>query len=434
MESYEILPIGVKLKRLREKYKLNQDSLAGNDITRNLISQIEHGKANLTRHAAEVMLKNLEKICTKKNIKIEEDIDYLIEDEVSQADKVLEKYIKELQDLIVYRDISFIDKLNEVEAFLVNWDIKDKKIAIFELAGDYFCSMNDFYKSSIYYEKARSLINIDMPTDNVVPIFRKLSMVYFYMGQYDYGAKCCEVALERFYDMDDKYTCIFLFNSSLCYIKLEEYYKALKKLCTLEKVIKKVNEKKYYEVLLQKAACFEALKNYGRSLDICNEILSVIDEKANEQYLMILINLAQLYIKLSEKEKAREILKSTLKNLANISKEFKLLPNMYFEIAKVYRELSDLEKAEEHYLKALKYSKKYSYYFLIDDILLDLIDMYAKQNENSKMADVKNEFFILSSKKDKINFKIMFKLIRFYLDKRDINSLEDIYEFSAKLI
>ncbi|URZ01298.1 hypothetical protein CLAUR_012870 [Clostridium felsineum] len=36
---------GVKLKNLRKKYKLLQDDLAGSEITRNLISQIEHGKA-----------------------------------------------------------------------------------------------------------------------------------------------------------------------------------------------------------------------------------------------------------------------------------------------------------------------------------------------------------------------------------------------------
>lgn len=419
---------------LTKKYKLNQDSLAGNDITRNLISQIEHGKANLTRHAAEIMLKNLQEICNRRNITIEEDIEYLIEDEASQANKILDQYIKELKDLIVYKDISFVDKLNEVEAFLVNWDIKDKKIVIFELAGDYFCSINNFYKSAIYYEKARSLINVDMVTDNVVSILRKLSMVYFYTAKYDYGAKCCEFALERFTSMDDKYKVIFLFNSSLCYIKLEEYDKALNKLIKLENIIKEIDKQKYYEVLLQKAACYEAVKNYEKSLNICNKILDSMDKKDNEQYIMILINLSQLYIKLSNFNKSREILNLVLENLVNINKEFKLLPNFHFEIAKVYRELNELESAEEHYLKALKYAKNYSYYFLIDDILLELIDIYILQNNIMKISDIKNEFFILSGKKDKINSKIMLKLIRVYLDKKDINSLEEIYEFSAKLM
>lgn len=180
---YEILPTGVKLKKLREKYKLNQDDLAGNEITRNLISQIEHGKARLTRHAAEIMFKNLQGICNNRDIETDEDIEYLLEDEESQANKILDRYITELKDLSVYKDGMFQNKLDEVENFTVNWNIIDKKIIIFELAGDYFFNTNDLHNSCMYYEKAKALMDNTIYSDNLISIFTKIVHGVFLYGQ-----------------------------------------------------------------------------------------------------------------------------------------------------------------------------------------------------------------------------------------------------------
>lgn len=127
MGTYEIMSIGDKLRNLRKKYNLSQEDLAGNVITRNLISQIEHNKANLTRSAAKIMLDNLKKICEKKTTVIDESIDYLLESEETQANKVLDRYIRELRDLSIYRDGIFLSKLSEVEEFLAKWILKIKR-------------------------------------------------------------------------------------------------------------------------------------------------------------------------------------------------------------------------------------------------------------------------------------------------------------------
>lgn len=286
MVSYKILSVANKLKNIRDKYGLSQEDLAGNEITRNLISQIEHNKANLTRSAAEIMLKNLKKICDKKNVQVDEDINYLMEDEKSQAIKVLDKYIDDLRDLTIYKDNVFINKLREVEDFLVTWDFRDKKITIFELAGDYFSSTNDFYNASLYYEKAKALIDINIYSDNIVHILRKLSMTYYYMLRYQDDINCCEFALKQFKNMDEEYRCIFLFNSSLCYGQLKKYDLALKRLNEVESIIKNIDQNKYYEVLIQKAICYQWMKEYQKSLDIYNKLLESIDKSDYEKYLL----------------------------------------------------------------------------------------------------------------------------------------------------
>ncbi|URZ08648.1 helix-turn-helix domain-containing protein [Clostridium felsineum] len=75
-----ILPVGIKIKRLREKYKLNQDDIVGTELTRNLISQIEHGKANLTKSTAELIIRNTKEILNIRMVKLDPkySVEYLL--------------------------------------------------------------------------------------------------------------------------------------------------------------------------------------------------------------------------------------------------------------------------------------------------------------------------------------------------------------------
>ncbi|MCR3758503.1 helix-turn-helix transcriptional regulator [Clostridium felsineum] len=427
MSTYEILPAGVKLKNLREKYKLLQDDLAGSEITRNLISQIEHGKARLTRHAAEVMLKNLKEICNRRNIVVDEDIDYLIEDEKSQANKVLDKNIKELKDLSVYKDGSFTHKLNEVENFTVNWNIPDKKIVIFELAGDYFFNANELYDSSMYYEKARALMDNNTYSDNLISILRKLSMVYFYMDKYDENIKCCDFALKQFKDMNKEYYCIFLYNSALCYIQLKEYKTALLRLRKLESFIKDINLDKYYEVLGQEGVCLQYLKKYNESLEIFNYILKSVNKNNHETYVIVLFNLADIYIELDDCDKAREYLKDISENIGTISQESKRVPDMYHKTGTIYKQVHDDEQAEVYFSKALQYAMLYKQYNVVSNVLNDLFDIYVV-NKNYKGIDkIKNTFLLNINKEQKINLVFMNKIIEYYLQNGNVETLKEIH-------
>ena len=54
-----VMTDGEKIKAIREKYNLKQEEISGKDITRNLISEIETNKANITKKTAEIIIKNL---------------------------------------------------------------------------------------------------------------------------------------------------------------------------------------------------------------------------------------------------------------------------------------------------------------------------------------------------------------------------------------
>lgn len=69
---------------------MRQEELAGGEITRNLISIIENNKANLTPSTAKILVNNFNNYCLGKGIDIEVTEDYLLEDVVSQAKKVVD--------------------------------------------------------------------------------------------------------------------------------------------------------------------------------------------------------------------------------------------------------------------------------------------------------------------------------------------------------
>ncbi|PJI08385.1 MULTISPECIES: helix-turn-helix transcriptional regulator [Clostridium] len=430
MASYEILSIGDKLKNLREKYNVRQDDIAGGDITRNLISQIEHGKANLTRNAAEIILKNLKKICVQKHIKVDESIEYLMEDEKSQANKILDDYIKELKDLSVYKDGSFTEKLTEVEGFLTNWNLVDKKIVIFELAGDYFSNANDFYNSSLYYEKAKALMDVNVYTEDLVSILRKLSMIYSYMDKYEENIKCCDFALNQFGDkLSEQYRSIFLFNSSLCYSGLKKYNIALDRLKKLEPIIKGTNTDKYCEVLGQEGFCLGMLEKHNEALDVFSRILKLVSEDNLELRVLVMFNLVDAYINLGNIDMAKQYLEKIAQTIDKVPHTAKSIPYLYREVGKIHKKLNEIVTAKSYYLKSLDYAKTYKQYNIVRSVLNDLFDIYIIDNDDKSINEVKDMFLLNVGNEQKVDVQLMNKLFEYYLNQKDYETLKEIQKF-----
>lgn len=434
MRECIVISDGDKLKTIREKYNLKQEEISGKDITRNLISEIETNKANITKRTAEVIIKNLAEVAKKKGFQITETVEYLMENQVEQANKVFDDYIEELKTLVISKDGSFIETLKKAESFLIDWDIKEKKVVVYELAGDYFCNQNDFYKSSIYYEKANALINKRQSAKELLNILRKLSMVYFYVEKYKESIECSEFATIYFSDMDNKNKATFFYNSAICYEKLKDFNKALYNFNEAEKILDKSDENKCFDVSLDKATCLYSLKKYDEALKIFNKILELVNENDVEKYLITLVNMSNMYIKINDNRKVNETLEIILKKIENINITFTYVSDIYFEVGKIFKYLNTLKKAEEFYLKSLEFAKENKNYFLIEDILSSLIDIYKPLNVKEKADDIKKAFFELSVKKEKVSQKILHKLIDFYLNISDIESLKQINNFAFKYI
>ncbi|URZ04521.1 tetratricopeptide repeat protein [Clostridium felsineum] len=407
METYEIVSVGEKLKRLRKKYKVKQEALAGDEITRNLISQIEHNKVRLTENSARIMLQNLKQICNKRNIEVCEDIDYLMEDEKAQAVKIVDKYIDELKKLSTYKGDNFLSKLAQTEEFLADLQLKYKKIEVFNLAGDYFLSNSDFYKSALYYEKARALMEVDADKDAMILVLRKLSKVYLPLGQFEKNIAITEYAINNFPNIGEKYYCIFLYNSALGYLMLKQYKRALEKLNIVEEIVKSKDKRKYVDVLIQKAYCLGFLKQYKEALESYNKALKLVDSKTNIQMIIILVNICVIHSDLKDYISTKKVMKNIFNNLKNFNENDKYIAGTYFEMAKIlHRNLKELTRAKECYIKALKLFEKMSEYYWIKEIVPNLIELYAELENPEDRKEVKEKILELESKNGKSDTKI----------------------------
>lgn len=409
-----IISSGEKIKNLRKKYNVKQEDITGEDITRNLISEIEHNKVKVSRNTAEVILKHLNKLAAERGFAVEETVDYLIEDELSQASKILDEFIEELKTLSIYKDNEFINTLSAAENFLIKWDIKDKKIAIYELAGDYFCNKNDMYKSVVYYEKVLALIGKLFLSKSLLNVLRKLSMVYNYVGDYKKGIECCEFALTRFEDTSQKDRVVFLYNNALNYKRIDNFEKALNNFNEAEGLVDKSDITSYIMILNNKGNCFYEMKKYEEALDIFSHTLDLIDKNNAEQCIINLINIFNCYWFLNLQDKAMENFEVLLKQMPNLNNFDEYLPEIYFEVGKIYDKLNKLNITEEYYLKALEYSEKQKNYVLENHILYALIEIYMIGNKVEKMNKIKEKAFFIANRQGKINNEIMYKLMIFY--------------------
>ncbi|MFL0251321.1 transcriptional regulator [Clostridium neuense] len=429
MEKYAILSDGDKLKEIRKKYEVKQEEIEGEGITRNLISEIENDKAIITKRAAEIIIKNVTALAKKKNFKVTETVDYLMENQIVQATKILDKYIEELKTLIISKDESFIKTFKEAEIFLIDWDIKDKKLRIYELAGDYYCNNNEMYKSAVYYEKALALINRVFLDRELIPLSRKLSMVYGYIGDYKKSIECCEFALSRFGNMSINDKVIFRRNNALNYKHINNLQLALKNIEIAENLVDKSDISTYIKILNNKGNCFYEIKLYDEAIKVFNQIFGLINKRGKDRYLINLINIVNSYWYAGIKDKSIENFNTVIRELPNLDNISLYVANIYFEIGKVYARLDKLKLSEEYYLKALDFSEKQKNYVLENDILHNLIELYTTTNNVEKMDSIKNKVLIVSNIQGKVNNVLTYKLIIFYAGKSD-NIVKQIAAFS----
>lgn len=431
MEKHIILSDGDKLKKIRKKYGLKQEEITGNEITRNLISEIETNKASITKKTAEIVIKNLTSLAKKRNFKVAETVDYLMENQATQATKILDNYIEELKTLSISKDDSFIKILKEAESFLIDWDIKDKKLNIYELTGDYYCNNNEMYQSAVYYEKALALLSRVFLDKKLLSILKKLSMVYGYIGNYNKSIECCNFALSRFDDISLKDKIILRQNNALAYKLTKNFEGALYNIEIAEKIVDKNDTSQYIKILNNKAICLCEMKLYKEALKLFNQILGLINENQIEEYLIDLINIANVYIDLNDKNKSTEYLNIITTQLPNLKDTSSYAADIYFDIGNIYKKFDKLNLTEAYYLKALDFSKKQKSYILATKILNNLTDMYIMEDNVEKMNNIREKVFFISIRQDKIDNLLMYKLIGFY-DKIGNGKCKEIANFALK--
>ncbi|URZ18330.1 helix-turn-helix domain-containing protein [Clostridium felsineum] len=426
-----ILPVGIKIKKLREKYQLNQDDIVGTELTRNLISQIEHGKANLTKSTAELIIRNTKKILNRRSIPLDPkySVDYLLETEESQAKTVLTVYIKELKEVSVYKgNSSFAECLEKIETLLSQWEFGDLKIEVCEIAGDYYANNNEYLKAYIYYENVKYLIACQTDMSRVISVFRKLSTIYVYNGKYKEGVNTCKYALSRF-KMDNAYKAIFMFNMSMYYNYLKEYEKSLDVILESESHIKQAFPDRINDLLLLKASSLHGVKHYADALRTYTEILNNAEKDDYNRLCVYYNNMAEIYCSMGNTDTAKNYVQTVNSYLVKVSDDFKYLPQIYLGLGRVYIMLKEQDKGLKLLLKALETSKSFKYH----SVTKDIINEFTGFNNEVTGIDLKEEFVILTQIMGFIDNKLVYNIMEYFSRLNKNDELISICKFCKKM-
>ena len=145
------ITIGQNLKRIRKGLNLRQYEIAGEQVTRNLISLIENDRTPIYHNVATIISKNMNKIIHERGIDIYIQPEDILNPNRYDARKQANFYIEKLQHHLDEKIYDFeLEELNKIETFLNKWNFIDKKVKTYDLLGDIYYNAKDSIREYYY--------------------------------------------------------------------------------------------------------------------------------------------------------------------------------------------------------------------------------------------------------------------------------------------
>lgn len=417
MFTNEILTPGEKVKKIRKVIGASQQDIAGDKITRNLISQIENGKTNLVLSTAEIICNNI-KIFMKnhinnsiKNLEITPEL--LLEDEEVQANRIAEEYLKELRMLKLeeHNNVIVKDKLVEIENFLKKWTVDFKKeVEIYELMSSILFKLDQPCESVHKIQTAIDLaMKYNLYKDAVKLMITSSKMLYESGGSQLETVRNINIALNLYNESNisspDLLKNIY-FNLSVLYSELDMYDTSLE---YLNKLISdfKLSIKEELDINLLKAICYEDTKQFKQAEKLYLEILDIsLKHSYNITTSKIYNSLGSLYQVMGDKENSVKYINISL-NIKNDIEPQYYARTLYYAVDN-FMEMDCYEHVRKYYNIALNYLEKIKNKNLYYKLIVKLYDYF----------DNKKKYEVVFNLLRKIEISIKTKIIT---DKDAIN-------------
>jgi len=428
----EILSPGQKIRKIRKELKINQKEITGGEITRELISMIENDKSTLTSVVAHIITDNINRICKEKNIDFSLDAEYLLEDINSQTDKIASNYIDFLS--INEDNISkdFYKNIEEIEAFLIKYDVPKKKMIIYEKIGDIFKEQNEFNKSYIYYIKAFENHNGLFNDSRLFSILQKLGCICIYLEKNKEALDFNNLALMYNYNIPKDLRFKLLHNNTLAYMNLEEYNKALLEIEHVENTFKILTKKNIFDFNLLRAHCLRYKKFYNDALKTNESILSILDNDDTENIILITANIIDIYTELKDIKNIKIYIDKLIYLMNNYDevKECYYSPNTYNQLGFSANLINNIELSIECYKKSIEAARYQRNKRVLLMSLDQLLDILIKEKNIEEINSFRNQIIeMISLDIIELDITPIFKLVIFYNDIGDNESLNSLLQF-----
>lgn len=387
------LNLGQNLKKIRKDLNLKQQDIAGEDVTRNLISLMENNKTPIYHNVANIISKNINAILAKRGEDIYIQAEDILNPERYESRRIANKYVEKLKKHLEEKNYELkIEELNEIENFLNRWGFIDKKVKIYELLGDIFYNARDLNREYYYYIKA---LEVSYEYPNMKERYKLiLKLVYncIITRKYHEAIRLCDFAITTQEDLTEKYKGIFHYNSALSYYYLGDFYKALDHIIYAKFYIAFDDYREMQRILMLEGVCNSEIKNFDGALRVFNKLLAIINENDIEEMCMSYTNILRIFVDKNEKEKVIEYHNKILEYLPKIDEHSDYFVQLLLSIAKTYKYLGNLNSYEEYLVRTLTLSCEIKEENSFTHSMSLLLDFYMENEDYEKIENLLNKY------------------------------------------
>lgn len=343
----EILTLGEKIKQKRKEQNMTLKDLAGDRVTPGQISLVESGKSKPS-------IDLLEYIAEKMNVSL----DYILETEEHQAEKLCEYYSK------IAGASLYAGNYQQAREAISKGIIYAKDYNL-----EYFIGLNELYAGKIEYEQKdyKGCQNRFIASIEIFIRTRKLRdsiEAYLYLGLSAYKLSYFDTALNYFKQSeklinehgikDDEILMKIYYNISLCYSSLGNYSATIDYvLLSMEKLKKKSDRLQYGQSLLMLSMSYNNMDKYDEALTYANKAMQVFKELDDLKFLaaietnigVILSDIGNLEDSFRHLENAYKI-KQEIKDSSVILTMIKLADN-YLKVKNTEKAMEVINEAHE---------------------------------------------------------------------------------------
>jgi transcriptional regulator with XRE-family HTH domain len=420
----EILSLGEKIKYKRKELDMTLKDLAGDKVTPGQISLVESGKSKPSMDL-------LEYIAEKLNVSI----DYILETENHQAERLCKYYLKISEASILMGNYEqAAEAINMNMAYATKYNIESLiglgilyrgKIDYFE--GNY----KDAHSSFI---TANEIFLRNSENDHIIE-------TYLFLGMTTYELSCYEVSLNFFKQaekiinenniINDDMLAKIYFNISKCCLKLKNYNGTIDyALLAMNKYKKKSDKFQYGQSLLMLSLSYHSLDRFSEATKFADEAIQIFKELDDKKFVAkmetnmgvilsqvgnieesfvhlnnsydiklgidddtlpyTMLKMADNYMKTNDIDKAIEIVNDVIEN-SIYKTNCSYVPMSYYYLYKLYILKKDSKKAELYMLAGIKYLESSDMKKELAFMYITISDFYEKQNNFKKAIDYKDK-------------------------------------------
>lgn len=409
----EILSLGEKIKRKRKELNMTLKDLAGDRITPGQISLVESGKSNPSMDLLEYLA-----------IALNTSIEYLMESEETQAEKICTYFENLAESYIVNGDLNLGEQyIERALHYAEKYNLEYKNAKNLYLRGIIHMEKDECAAAQQVFLSANVIFIKHNNYEDIINTFLKLGIIALNLKSYHSASSYFQQAEKVFSDNDignDFLLGEIYYYISYTYFKVENIDKAMKYSFLAKEKFRQLDEKKEYakSLLLLSKECGEK-GDMDNALKYSKKTLNVFKELNDAGYMAeIENNLGRLFYEFENLEESFVHLNKA-KELRELSKDDRLVETL-INLCENYIKLKDVENSKEALQNIMNNIGNGNHRALVDYYLLkyrvDILEDNIKEAENTLLMALN---FVTNMEYSKEAAEISVILGKFYVDYGD---------------